>query len=119
MDRDLELTQDVYSGLGASGNFTNSVRWTLEQNLADNQNGDSLNEAVLKVRYSGRLDVQAVYNVTSKGDLMQSLSGHLLVPDEDSDVPEDIEGLVMAMQRSMPIDLFDPSDLFIHHTVSV
>jgi len=32
-------------------------------------------------------------------------------------VPEDIEGLVMAMQRSMPIDLFDPSDLFVHHTV--
>jgi hypothetical protein len=100
------------TGLGTSGNVTTSVRWTLSQTLPGNNE-----QTEISTKCSGRLDVQSEYNVSSKGDLFQLLTGHLLVPDEDSDVPEDIEGLVMAMQRSMPIDLFDPSDLFVHHTV--
>ena len=133
-NRDLELIQEVCTGLGASGNVTNSVRWTLSQ-ATPGQPSDEQSETTTTtisaitpvidgsnnnvVKYSGRLDVQSEYNVSSKGDLFQSLTGHLLVPDEDSEVPDDIEGLVIAMQRSMPIDLFDPSDLFVHHTVSI
>ena len=75
------------------GKCVNQVRW----NVVDNQ--DNLN--------IGELSVHANYTINSRGFLNLNLLDHVMSVDELSLDPTD---LVMAIQRSIPFQFFDPSN---------
>lgn len=92
----------------------------------------------IRKNYKGELHVQSNYTVNTKGEMFMELTGHLLLPmdnpssgsdsngssnnkgkvEDDTSIPPDPGSFVLDLQRSVPLDLFDPSQLFLQHTVS-
>ena len=95
-----EISDDVISN-GRCGNITNIVTWP-------EWNGES--------DYCGELRITSNYTLTPQGDIEMELQSHVLKAERE--VPADVEDLVGALQGAIPFDLFDPTDLFIRHTVS-
>ncbi|RYG64626.1 hypothetical protein EON64_13590 [archaeon] len=58
--------------------------------------------------YTGKLDVQCEYACNSRGEVQVTLQGHVMLADDH--VPEDTEGFLLDLQRSVPYDTFDPSN---------
>jgi hypothetical protein len=64
---------------------------------------------------AGYLSAESSYLINSKGSIECSDVDHTLVP--DSEVPPDVEQFLAALQRSVPPEFFDPTELQIKTTV--
>jgi hypothetical protein len=95
-----EITADEGEGT-ATGILNNIVKWELKST---------------DCRYIGNLVVNCKYLFNTKGDLDVTLQEHLLLP--NGNAPQDVEELIMSIQRSIPFESFDPDDIRIKNTVS-
>lgn len=84
---------------GQSGKLKNILHWK-----TDDGNGES---------YTGELHVDSGYKLTSKGIMSVALEEHRLHADMS---PDHAESLIMAIQRTVPIELFDPDECSIETT---
>jgi hypothetical protein len=82
----------------AVGKIVNEVRW----DVLDNQ--DKLN--------MGELSVKANYSINSRGALALSLNDHVMSVEKLTLEPTD---LIMAIQRSVPFQFFDPTDSMVQN----
>lgn len=99
---------------GSKGLISNNIKWSYN---TDNNNA-----------YRGIFKVSCTYSVTSKGSFDVSLKEHsiaLLPAGENTqagDVEEilsndiEIEDLLMALQRAIPFEIFDPNEITIVHS---
>ena len=66
---------------------------------------------------TGQLVVRTSYELDTRGIMQCSSAEHILAP--DSDAPPDVTAFLMAMQRAVPFEFFDPSDTELRTTVSL
>ena len=57
------------------------------------------------------------YELDTRGVMQSSSAEHALAP--DSEPPPDVTAFLMAMQRTVPFEFFDPSGSELHTTVGV
>jgi hypothetical protein len=100
-----ELVPDLSESRLGEGELRNSIAWSMEQPGFGSDH-----------RCKGDLVVACKYKTTSKGELDVTLEEHLLIP--ESDPPGDVEELVMAIQRTVPFEMFDPDAVLMQNTVS-
>eukprot|EP00981_Chlorochromonas_danica_P013056 scaffold5744_cov179-Ochromonas_danica.AAC.3 len=69
--------------------------------------------------YEGKFEVHGSFNYNPRGDLMTSLTEHVLLPNEsprdgismsDPIVPPDMDDFFLGIQRGVPRHVFDPSN---------
>jgi hypothetical protein len=94
-----ELTQHKRPA-GLSGQVTNTAVW----DFAQEQPG------IFDV--TGTFSVECSYNVTQGSRMELQLDDHRLELSKGSKVPQDVQKLVSLLHRSMPKELFDPTELF-------
>lgn len=82
------------------GNFTNTLAWHI------------VDEDI-----TGHLVVDCTYELDPKGRMVACLEGHTLLPTRK--MPKDPDWLARALQRAMPIELFDPDNRGLETTVSI
>lgn len=100
---DYTISQEIIADEGegsATGILNNIVKWELKSTDCS---------------YLGDLVVNCKYLFNTKGDLDVSLQEHLLMP--NGNAPQDVEELIMSIQRSIPFESFDPDDIRIKNTV--
>jgi hypothetical protein len=83
---------------GLEGLLTTEATWDLAQQ------GDAVFDA------SGTFSVVCPYRINQGARMIVSLQDHVLKLAPGSVVPDDVEGLVGLLHRSMPKELFDPSE---------
>jgi hypothetical protein len=66
--------------------------------------------------FQGKFQIHSNYSFNSKGELQLSLNEHVLLP--DNSIPEDVEAFLMALQRNVPLETFDPNDTIARLLVS-
>lgn len=60
--------------------------------------------------YAGKFSVMCKYNVNTKGDLcIHGEIDHTLTLDRD--IPDNIEDFIISLQRTVPLEIFDPVDI--------
>jgi hypothetical protein len=88
-------------GMSSSGCMENNIQWSLSDPGAEKSETG---------RYHGSFLVKCGYELTSRGDMYIQLREHILAP--VGELPQDIEGLVMDLQRSIPFESFDPAESY-------
>jgi len=92
----LEFTvSQAISSSGAKGNFENTVHWKFLETA--NHRG-----------CTGDLMVKGSFHLNSQGNMVVQLDEHVLSP--VGPVPDNVEELVMTLQRSVPFESFDPDE---------
>lgn len=87
------------SSTGARGNVENAIHWRLL---------DSSSPELETSYYRGDLIVKCSFDLNSQGNMILMLDEHVLTP--EGPVPDDVEGLIMSLQRSVPFESFDPNE---------
>lgn len=58
--------------------------------------------------FAGMFAIHSNFTYTSRGEMQTMLDKHQLMP--DGPIPEDVDSFLLALQRGVPRDAFDPSD---------
>lgn len=113
----------LYSNTATKKEYKNlelNITQVLTPLTSDSFNGSLVNKIVWRLKNSvdfiigtGDFIVRSNYTVTPKGSLEVRLYEHILKP---VIVPDDIEALVISIQRSVPIELFDPDETIFYNT---
>lgn len=113
----------LYSNTATKTEYKNlelNITQVLTPLTSDSFNGSLVNNIVWRLKNSvdfiigtGDFIVKSNYTVTPKGSLEVRLYEHILKP---VIVPDDIEALVVSIQRSVPIELFDPDETIFYNT---
>jgi len=113
----------LYSNTATKKEYKNlelNITQVLTPLTSDSFNGSLVNKIVWRLKNSvdfiigtGDFIVRSNYTVTPKGSLEVRLYEHILKP---VIVPDDIEALVVSIQRSVPIELFDPDETIFYNT---
>lgn len=104
-------------------NEYNNLEFNITQKVIptkfDSINGSLVNKIAWRLKCStdiidtGDLIVKSNYTVTPNGKLEVTLDEHILLP---LIVPDDVEALVSLIQRSVPIEIFDPDGTTFYDT---
>lgn len=92
-----QLTQKIDCD-GLEGKVTNEAVWDL-----DEQASNSFDT-------TGTFTVKCKYAINQGSRMILDLEDHVLKPSKGSKIPNDVQGLVGLLHRSMPKNLFDPSE---------
>lgn len=93
-----ELVQRVDCD-GLEGNLTNVATWDLSEQ-ADGQFDHA----------TGTFSAKCSYRINQGARMVVQLNDHVLQPSRGSAIPDDVPALVGLLHRSMPKELFDPSE---------
>jgi hypothetical protein len=85
----------------SQGRCQHTVDWTFEEEPDHH-------------RSKGQFIIESQYGINSKGSIELRDVEHSLIPE---DMPNDYEAVVLSLQRSIPFEIFDPSDISITHLV--
>mmetsp|Transcript_203 Transcript_203/g.279 ORF Transcript_203/g.279 Transcript_203/m.279 type:complete len:138 (-) Transcript_203:94-507(-) len=83
------------------GTITNVVQWDLAQ--TETNEGATFD-------CSGTFSAVCNYSINQGARMVSELKDHKLELAKGSNVPQDVQGLVGMIHRSMPTELFDPTD---------
>jgi len=96
-----DIDQIVDPGEASNGEINNIINWKLKR---ENDNA------------CGKLAVLCSYNMTSKGSLEITLKDHILNVEK---IPNNVQELLVTMQRTIPFEFFDPNDYIATNTVII
>lgn len=91
-----ELIQTV-DCRGLEGSIVNKALWDLAE------------DADASFDATGTFTIKCSYNINQGARMIVDLEDHILEPARGSTIPNDVQGLVGLLHRSMPKELFDPS----------
>lgn len=86
---------------GLQGGIINSCTWEWTE-----EDRDDGNAALL----SGTFSTKCLYKITQGARMAMDLEDHLLQPAKGSGLPQNVPKLVSLLHRTMPKELFDPSE---------
>ena len=112
MNIEQAITFDPLDKDTITGNITNTIKFSSPYHAGPMAVSPTESPTIQLI--TGKLAIHNNHSITSAGDMLMTLEGHYLTP--DNDIPGDIEQFLINIQRSMPIDLFDPTDLYLKHT---
>ena len=92
-----ELIQRIQTNK-LEGGLVNEATWDLAE--AGDANFDA----------TGTFTIKCKYQINQGARMVVDLEDHILEPDRGSRIPKDVPALVGLLHRSMPKELFDPSD---------
>lgn len=82
----------------------------LEGQLTNEATWDLAEAADANFEATGSFVVKCSYQINQGARMVLDLDDHLLQPSKGSAIPQDVQGLVGLLHRSMPKEMFDPSD---------
>ena len=98
---------NVGSSAENNGDMNELIRWDYTEVVTSTESSVSEEH-----KSTGEFQVKSKFNLDTRGHLSIGVEDLLLLP---TDMPKNVENLLQSIQRSIPLDSFDPNDISVEH----